>query len=124
MKHPAKDFRKVISSINKLAITSWNVDDDIYINMRIYDGLDSSWFDSLNIPDLSKKYLTKAKIRGWKNAKRSKIICYIEASNSNLTLSNYDICTFCYNLPEINRNKNSFVIIDKKSASKFPNLII
>jgi hypothetical protein len=124
LKQPAKDTKKFVSSLNKLAITAWNTNEDIYINARVFDGLDRSWFDSLNMPDPKKKYLLKGTVKGWKKGKFSKILCHIELSNSILTLSNYDVCTCCYKLSEIYKKRDSFVLIDKKYGENYPQILI
>ena len=59
LRFPVKTFPREIRAIEKLAITSVSPFVEAYVNLRIYDGRTSMWFDNLRLPNKTRPYITR-----------------------------------------------------------------
>ena len=59
LRFPAKVAPKKVAELGKLAITTVQPGMEVIVNLRIYDGTRSTWFDSLSLPDKTGPYITR-----------------------------------------------------------------
>ena len=67
LRFTAKIAMQNIKRIEKLAISDFQPDMEAFVNMRIYDGLSSTWFDNLRLPDKTYPYITPIRFTRWYN---------------------------------------------------------
>jgi hypothetical protein len=120
LRFPAKETGKVISDCNRLVITSVYIGASIFINIRIYDGVDRSWFDALALPNPSMRYVTEARVVKWENKKHTRIRVFIPLFKSYLILTEYDIRVYCYSESEI--NEAQFVVLNESNSQQYPQI--
>ena len=54
-----------ITKMEKLAITTVSPSVEAFVNLRIYDGRTSSWFDNLSLPKPTHPYITRIIFTQW-----------------------------------------------------------
>ena len=54
-----------IKHMEKLAILNFQPNMEAFVNIRIYDGRNSTWFDSLKLPSKSTTYTTLIRFTKW-----------------------------------------------------------
>jgi hypothetical protein len=65
LRYTAKISTRNIGNIEKLAITEFQPGMEAYVNIRIYDGKSSQWFDSLKLPNTKYPYVVAIKFSKW-----------------------------------------------------------
>jgi hypothetical protein len=89
--------------MEKLAITDFQPDMEAFVNIRIYDGNSSSWFDNLGLPDKVYPYITPIRFTRWYSTNHRVIEAVVPIFGSThskytLYLSAYDF--MAYILPD------------------------
>jgi len=91
-----------IRNINKLSITSVRPNMEAFVDIRIYDGTTSSWFDSLNLPDKTRPYIMPIRFMRWYNRSNHRMIEAIvplfgkNHQKYTLYLTEYDLMAYVY----------------------------
>jgi len=65
LRYTATISTRNIGNIEKLAITEFQPGMEAYVNIRIYDGKSSQWFDSLKLPKKKYPYVVAIKFSKW-----------------------------------------------------------
>jgi hypothetical protein len=106
LRHPAKDVMRLVRQMGKLVITDAQPGMDAFVDLRIYDGYTSTWFDSLNLPDPTRPYITPIQFTRWyrTNARPPKktmieaIVPFFGVKHHKFTifLTSYDIMAYVH----------------------------
>ena len=100
LRFPVKIASREITKMEKLAITTVSPSVEAYVNLRIYDGRTSAWFDSLSLPKPTHPYITRIIFTHWfKRHNTTKIGAIVPFFGTNhpkyrLVLTAYDIMAF------------------------------
>ena len=90
----------------------------VIVYLRYYDGSDRSWYDSLDIPDKTKKYVMLAKLVSWKyKSNRRVMIATVEVFNSSIELTHYDFMSLV--LPASAFDHATMVMVDSNNKYIF-----
>jgi hypothetical protein len=73
LRFTASAAKTEIRKLNKLAILNVQPNSRSYVDLRIYDGTSSTWFDSLSLPDPTRPYLTPIVFTRWINRTQREI---------------------------------------------------
>ena len=97
---------------------------DVFIDLRIYDGRSSMWFDSLSLPDKARPYITRVSLVKWANRNHSEIEAVvpffgINHSKYKLILTAYDIMAYVF----IDWPYWTTVLLEEKDRAKFPHIL-
>ena len=92
----AKLALQQIKQLEKLAITDFSPGMDAFVNIRIYDGRSSTWFDNLGLPDKTQPYITPIRFTRWYSANHSILEAVVpifgaQHSKYTLYLTAYDL---------------------------------
>ena len=102
LRFPAKLAIREVRNLEKLAITSVMPNTEAFVNLRIYDGRTSMWYDSLNLPNPSLPYIVRIYFTRWYNRNNhleiEAIVPFFGPTHSKykLILSAYDIRAFIF----------------------------
>ena len=113
-----------IKQMEKLIITSVAPGMEAFVNMRIYDGRSSTWFDSLNLPVKDKPYITPIRFTRWYSRSQriiEAIVPLFDAQHSKHTLylTEYDIMAFIF--PD--RPYWTTVLLEQQDLIRFPQIL-
>ncbi len=114
----AVESKKAISAMNKLAIVDVSPRDKKYLNLRFFDGTDRSWFDSLNLPEVSKTYVVPISFVKWNNKNHRAIQAFCRVFNCNIVLTFYDV--FAYVISDV--IVESMVVVDEGMRTLYPQM--
>jgi len=79
LRYTAVEAKRVIAKLSKLTITTVSIGDLAFLNLRYFDGDNSAWFDSLNLPHRDKLWVAQVRFMAWQNQKCSKIKAHVVA---------------------------------------------
>jgi len=89
----AAQAKAEVRRIRKEVITRIVPGDTVYLDLRFFDGENSAWFDSLDLPEKEKSYYVQIRIRKWLNNRRIKAEAFCQTFNCTIFLNNYDVRT-------------------------------
>jgi hypothetical protein len=115
----AASFAKTnIAVLNRTAIKDLTVDDQLWLNLRFFDGINNAWFDNLNLPAKEKMYVVSTKVHKFLSPTR--IVLYSALFKQQYILKTYDIlaCTFPDHM--VSENPSSFIKVDMDLCNQFP----
>jgi hypothetical protein len=115
-----KVSRQHISNLKKLAIIDVKINDELYLNLRYYDGTHSSWYDSLELPYKDKDYVIKIKLIRWLNKAHTAVLCQCPVFNDNITLNSYDV--FALTTPLNSFDDTKMLHVTATMRSVFPKI--
>jgi hypothetical protein len=121
LRFAASFAKRNIATLNKTTIKDLTVNDPLWLNMRFFDGLNSAWFDNLNLPEKEKLYIVSTKVQ--KFLSPTKIVLYSTLFKQEYILKTYDMlaCTFTENMVE--ENPSSFIKVDMDLCEQFPAIL-
>ena len=124
LRFTAKLALQHIKQMEKLIITSVAPGMEAFVNMRIYDGRSSTWFDSLNLPVKDKPYITPIRFTRWYSRSQriiEAIVPLFDAQHSKHTLylTEYDIMAFIF--PD--RPYWTTVLLEQQDLIQFPQIL-
>jgi len=98
---PAKTALQKIKQMQSLAITNFQPGMDGFVNIRIYDGRTSMWFDSLKLPIKDKPYITPIRFTKWYGSNQRVIEAVVpifgeQHSKYTLYLTAYDLMAYVF----------------------------
>jgi hypothetical protein len=90
-----------VRKLEKLAITTVEPVSEAFLDLRLYDGRSSAWFDSLNLPDKSKPYITRIVFTKWANSNKREIEAIVpffgpQHPKYKISLSAYDVMAYVH----------------------------
>ena len=91
LRYSLKESKHEINLMNKERITRVVPNDIVYLDLRYFDGLDSAWFDSMELPEKDKTYTVKVRVLEWVNRSHTKLKAYCEVFNIEVLLATYDV---------------------------------
>ena len=86
--------KKEAVDIRKLVITSYQPGDVFFMDLRFYDGTNAVWFDTLNLPLTSRRYMIGGVIDKLTNGGR-KVRAKIGLFDGIVTLDSWDLTLYC-----------------------------
>ena len=101
LRFPAKEASKRITEMGKQPITNVQPGVEAFVDLRIYDGQHSAWFDSLSVPDKTKPYITRVIFKKWYSKNHTTIVGIVpffpvDHEKHTLWFTAYDIMAFVY----------------------------
>jgi hypothetical protein len=125
LRFSAKLALKEVRKLEKLAITTISPSKHAFINLRIYDGQTSTWFDSLNLPYHNKTYITPIIFTKWYHRHNHSMIVAIVPifdkthDKHTLFLTSYDMMAYVL----LDRpSGDSTVLLNFENQDKYPQL--
>jgi hypothetical protein len=73
LRHTAKLALQQIKQLEKLTISDFAPGMEAFVNLRIYDGRSSTWFDNLGLPDKKYPYITPIRFTRWYSSNHTTI---------------------------------------------------
>jgi hypothetical protein len=110
--------------MERLAITDVQPGMQAFVDLRIYDGQKSAWFDSLDLPEKTMPYITEVHFTKWYSANHCMIVGTIpffppDHSKHTLWFSAFDLMAFVY----MEWPYFSTVFLDESKRAKFPKIL-
>ena len=101
LRFTAKIAMQNIKQMEKLAILNFQPNMEAFVNIRIYDGRNSTWFDSLNLPSKSTTYTTLIRSTKWYNKDHLILEAIVPLFGPNhakytLYLTSYDLMAYVF----------------------------
>jgi hypothetical protein len=109
--------KKEAIDIRKLFITSYQPGDTIFMDLRLYDGTDAVWFDSLNLPFTSRRYMVKGVVDKLTNGGR-KLKAKIGLFDSIVTLDSWDLGLYC------SESIGDNILVDIEHLTLYPQIAV
>ena len=122
LRYSADGAKKQISMVNKLAITKIAPGDICYLNLRVFDGTTSAWFDSLNLPDKAKTYVFKIHVMKWLGTGRKKLEVYSRLFDLKIVLNSYDVNALVFTQEE--NDEEIMVKVTNEFRVTYPQIFI
>ena len=125
LRFPVKIASREIRAMEKLAITSFFPWDEAYVNLRIYDGRTSMWFDSLNLPNPDRPYITRIIFTHWSNRNNHReieaIVPFFGTNHPKyrLILTSYDIMAYVF----LEWPYFTTTLLDVEDRTKYPRIL-
>jgi len=124
LRFPAKTVPREIAKMERLTITDVQPGMEAFVDFRIYDGQNSAWFDSLDLPVKTKPYTTQVNFTKWHSPNHCVIVGTIPFFPPNhpkhtLWFSAYDIMAFVH---LINPYWDT-VLLNESDRPKFPKIL-
>ena len=91
----AAEAKRRVAQLKKLAITSVNPGQSIYLHLRYFDGQDRAWYDSLSLPRGGKQYYVQLTLERFADRYQRRILARCETFNDRYELTAYDIAAYC-----------------------------
>ena len=91
LRFTSKQAEKEIRAINKDGITSVGLQQEVYLNLRYFDGINSSWYDSLGLPQREKDYVARGKVISWVNENQTKVRIRVDIFGATYLLTTYEV---------------------------------
>jgi hypothetical protein len=109
--------KKEAIDIRKLVITSYQPGDVIFMDLRFYDGTDAVWFDSLNLPFTSRRYMVKGVVDKLTNGGR-KLKAKIGLFDGIVTLDSWDLGLYC------SESIGDNILVDTEYLTLYPQIAV
>ena len=90
LRSTAAESKRKIRQLNKLSITTIALGDHGYLSLRFFDGIKSTWFDSLQLPDKRRRYVVPF-IAKQLNAAHTAISLYVPLFEQEYKVQAYDV---------------------------------
>jgi hypothetical protein len=120
LRYFAKESIKRVNIMNRQAITRVVPGDTVYINLRYFDGTDSAWFDSLDLPEKDKTYTVKVRVLAWDNRNHIKLKAYCEVFDINVLLTTYDI--YALTITEESFDERIHILVTVNMRTQYPKM--
>jgi hypothetical protein len=93
LQYTAVEAEKRIRALNKLAITTLNVGENVYLHLRYFDGKDRAWYDSLGLPS-TLIHVVEIIPERFSDKARRVLLAYCPAFDARCELRAYDVQAF------------------------------
>jgi hypothetical protein len=111
----AEEAHKERAVVNRGTIQGFDIGQVVYLDLRVFDGLDSAWYDSHNLPP-GKRYVALVKIVRRLKADKA-LIVFAPALSIETTINTLDaIMYLSLSIPP------NAVVVDKSWKSIYPSL--
>ena len=120
LRYSASAATREINNMNRQAITRIVPNDTVYLNLRYFDGTDSAWFDSLDLPEKDKIYSVKIRVLAWENRNHTKLKAFCEIYNMEIILTTYDVYALVTTEEDFVDDKNILVTVNLRQ--QYPRL--
>jgi hypothetical protein len=122
LRYLASNFKQQITRVNTLVITKISPGDICYLDLRIFDGQTSTWFDNLDLPEKRKTYMFKIHVVKWIGTTHKKIEIYSRLFSWRETLKPYDVNTMVFTEEEF--DEDTMIKVTEDSKITFPQIFI
>jgi hypothetical protein len=109
---------KAIALKRTIPITDYNIGQTVHLDLRIYDGLKASWFDTLDLPDKPKAWVSPVTLVRWTNDAHTSILCSSETFRSTIVLNSYDF--YAYVTTTASFSADTMVLVTAQSINDYP----
>ena len=92
------------------------------LHLRYFDGIDRSWFDSLNLPDKTKTYVVEVSFLKFTNANKVKAKFKCHTFNDTYTLSSYDYFACIHSADAF--DPTTMILVTAESYQLYPQLFL
>jgi hypothetical protein len=120
LRYFAKESKKRVNDMNKQRITRVVPNDVVYLNLRYFDGVESAWFDSLDLPDKSKTYVVQIRVLEWMNNNHTKLKAYCDIYELEVHLTTYDV--FALIITQEDYNEEEHILVTVNMRQQYPRL--
>jgi hypothetical protein len=124
LRFPAKLALREVRKLEKLAITDIEPAMDAFVDLRIYDGRSSTWFDSLSLPD-TRPYITRIIFTRWTNSNNQRQVTAVvpffgvNHPKYKLFLTAYDIMAYVH----MDQPYWTTILLEDKHRRQFPQIL-
>jgi hypothetical protein len=124
LRFSAKIALQEIRKLEKLTITTVSPSVHAFVNLRIYDGQTSTWFDSLNLPEHTKTYITPIIFTQWYHRRNHTMIVatvpiFAKTHDKHtLFLTSYDLMAYVF----LDQPFGTTVLLNFENQDKYPQL--
>ena len=120
LKFNAKEATTQYAQMTKTPITDINIHDELYVDMRYFDGTKNEWFDNLGLPHPTIGYYMKVQCTRWTSSKHIAIECYCAVFQQTYVLNHYDMETVV--LREVDWNDEAMILVTEDMRKVYPKL--
>jgi hypothetical protein len=125
LRYTAREAEKKISAMNKLSLVDISIGDELWVDLRFFDGDSSNaalWFDSLELPETEKIYVVQMRVSGWKNKQHTAVYLFSELFQASYIFKAYDFYACTVALNEFDPLKH--VAVDKSFQKICPQMFV
>jgi hypothetical protein len=120
LRHLASVAKKQINAMNRQQITRVVPNDTVYLDLRYYDGTDSAWFDSFDLPEKDKTYTVKVRALAWEDRNHKKLKTYSEVFNMDVFLATYDVYALIITQEDFDDEKH--ILVTNNMRLQYPKI--
>ena len=98
--------------MNKLAIVDVKIGEELLVSLRYFDGIGRnavSWYDALELPDVTKTYVVQMRVVRMKNKQRTAVVCSCPLFGAEYVFKTYDLFSCAVNMKEFSERKHVMV---------------
>jgi hypothetical protein len=118
LRHPTAALAvRALADMNKLAITTLDLNAEVYLNVRFFDGRGAGWFDSVGLPDPATDYVVLVRVARWLNVVHSRAAVFCPLFNDEYKLAHSDVHMYIYLVLA-----PSVVLLDESYRTSHPRL--
>jgi len=110
----------MINNMNKERITRVVPNEVVYLDLRYFDGLESAWFDSIDLPEKDKIYTVKIRVLEWANRSNTKLKAYCEVFGIEVLLTTYDVYALIITQEDFNDEEH--ILVTDNYRLQYPKL--
>ena len=111
------EMKKNRLNARKLAITTYQPQDKVYIDLRYYDGETTAWFDSIDLPHSMFSYVVEGLVVGTSKT-NMKLYVTVGIYASEIILDHWDIMLYCYSELE------NIILVTEEWFERYPRLTV
>jgi len=112
LRYHASVAKKRMNAMNRQPITRVVPNDIVYLNLRYYDGMDSAWFDSLDLPEKDKIYTVKIRALEWGHRNHKTLKTYCDVFGMDVLLTTYDVYALTITQQDFDDEKHILVTVN------------
>ena len=112
LRFTAREADRKIAAMNKLAIVDVKIGEELLVSLRYFDGIGRnavSWYDALELPDVTKTYVVQMRVVRMKNKQRTAVVCSCPLFNAEYSFKSYDLFSCAVNMKEFSERKHVMV---------------
>ena len=116
----AKTAVSQCAQLIKTPITDIQEHEELFVDIRYFDGTKNEWFDNLRLPHPTSTYYMHVKCTKWISPKRLAMECYCKVFQQKYVLTNYDMETVV--IKAVDWNDSAMILVTEDMRHVYPQL--
>jgi hypothetical protein len=121
LRFTAARAKEEIRKINRLAIASVVPGDTVFVNLRYFDDMNSTWFDDLHLPESAKTYVAECCFTRWSSNRRKIFGRFPVFPDTEHCFTTYEVQAFG-SIRDFEQSSSSTVLVKGSSQAQYPQI--